>query len=116
MAASQFASWKKMKPKSTSKYRSQPVTIDDIRFHSKAEAEYYKKLKLLKQYNEISYFLMQVPFRLPAGIKYLVDFQIFYVDGLIRYVDIKGVMTPLSALKIKQVESIYPVKIEILSK
>lgn len=59
---------------------------------------------------------MQVPLRLPANIKYLVDFQVFYPDGTVRYIDIKGVMTPLSSLKIKQVEAIYPIKIEILSK
>ena len=98
------------------KYRATPCELDGIKFSSKLEANYYRKLKMLQQSGEVIFFLMQVPFILPGNIRYRCDFQIFKNDGTVSFVDTKGIMTPISENKIKQVEALYPVKIEIVSK
>jgi len=98
-------------PKRKSKYNAERVEIDGIKFASKHEAEDYVKFKQLQAAGKILYFLMQVPFLLPGGIKYLCDFQIFWSDGRIEYFDSKGFKTDVFIIKKKQVEALYPVKI-----
>ena len=98
--------------KSKSKYRAIPTVIDGIRFASKRESQFYTALKLLKEKGLVSYFLMQIPIKLIAGIKYIVDFQVFYPDGNVRYIDCKGMKTQVYTIKKKQVEALYPIIIE----
>jgi len=102
--------------KKKSKYNSIQITKHEIKFHSKLEAKYYDFLLCEIANKNVKYFLTQVPFRLHGGIKYLVDFQIFMADGQVRYVDVKGYMTDMSRLKIKQTIEKYPVLIEIVTK
>lgn len=99
-----------------SKYRNEKVTIDGITFDSKAEAAYYNYLLILRENKEVSHFLMQVPFVLDAGVKYRLDFLVFYAGGRVDYVDIKGAVTKEFKIKKKQVEYRYPVKIRCLKK
>jgi hypothetical protein len=99
-----------------SKYKAIPTYVDNIRFPSKLEARYYSKLKLRQQANDIKYFLTQVPFRLPGGIKYVCDFMVVENDGSIKYIDTKGIETATFKLKKKQVEALFPVKIEVVKK
>lgn len=94
------------------KFNAKPCESDNIKFSSKAERNYYEQLKLLQKAGEVLFFLMQVPFRMPGGTKYLCDFQVFYADGTVRFLDVKGMETPLFKLKKKEVEAIYPVEIE----
>ena len=98
--------------KSKSKYRAIPTVIDGIRFASKRESQFYTALYQLKEKNLILYFLMQVPIKLPGNVKYVVDFLVFYSDGNVRYIDAKGMKTPMYKLKKKQVEALYPIIIE----
>jgi len=97
------------------KYGAKKVECDDKKFDSKLESRYYRKLKILKAAGNIVFFLRQVPFDLPGGVKYRADFMEFWKDGTVRVVDCKGFDTPASKLKRKQVEDIYPVKIEIVT-
>lgn len=97
-----------------SKYRAQRKEVDNISFDSKKEAKRYLELKALKESGEIHFFLTQVPFRLPGKIRYLVDFMIFWEDGKMSLEDCKGFMTPVSKNKIKQVEELYKVEINIV--
>ncbi len=99
--------------KRTSKYGAAPTVVDGIRFDSKSEARYYERLKLRVQSGEVLYFLMQVPFRLPGNTRYVVDFMEVHADGSIHWVDVKGVETQMFRLKKRQVESLYPVTIEV---
>ena len=99
-----------------SKFRSVITEVDGLKFHSKLEASYYQKLKILKKINLVDFWLQQVPFILPGGIKYLCDFLVFYTDRTHKFVDVKGFQTVLFKMKKKQVESIYNVKIEIVKK
>ena len=94
-----------------SKYGNIPTIIDGIRFPSKLEARYYTQLLLFQKSGHVKYFLRQVPIHLPGGIRYLVDFQVFYENGDVEYVDCKGRPTPMYIMKKKQVEALYPIKI-----
>lgn len=96
----------------TNKYNAVPTEVDGIRFDSKAEANYYRKLKLRVQAGEVHYFLRQVPIHLPGGVKYVCDFVEFRADGTHHYVDVKGVITPQFRDKKKLVEALYPIVIE----
>jgi len=100
----------KDKPK---KYHNIPTEVDGWRFDSKREAEYYQSLKALKAMGDISYFLCQVPFRLPGKIKYLCDFMVRYPDR-VEWIDVKGVLTAVSKNKIRQVEDLYGIKIRLV--
>jgi len=93
------------------KYRSQCVFVDDIRFDSKKESNYYSRLKLAQSSGELLYFLRQVPIHLDGGVKYRVDFLEFWKNGDIRYVDVKGFRTKEYLLKKKLIEAKYPIKI-----
>lgn len=93
------------------KFHAQPTTIDDIKFSSKAEAKRYQQLMLLIKAGEVLFFLLQVPFILPGGVKYFCDFQIFWANGEVTFEDVKGMRLPMYILKKKQVEALYPIKI-----
>ena len=96
------------------KFNAIPTIADGIRFASKKEAKYYEELKIRQRLGEVIFFLRQVPFHLPGGVVYRVDFQEFLADGTIRFVDVKGMVTKTFTMKKKMVESIYPVEIEVV--
>lgn len=87
-----------------------------FRFGSKLEADYYDQLCLLKKGGVVLFFLRQVPFHLPGNIIYRADFQVFYKDGLVEFVDVKGFETKEFKLKKKLVECHYPIKIKLIKK
>ena len=86
-------------------------TADGIVFDSKAEMHRYRELELMRANGLVSFFLMQVPFRLPGNVRYFADFMVFYPDGHWEVQDKKGVKTALYILKKKQVKAIYGIEI-----
>jgi hypothetical protein len=94
------------------KFNAKPTTVDGMRFDSKAEARYYELLKTLQLAGEVVFFLRQVPFHLPGGVKYVCDFLVFLSDGTAEFIDVKGVRTQTYAIKKKQVEALYPIEIK----
>jgi hypothetical protein len=98
------------------KFKAKPVTDDGHHFPSKLEWEYYKQLELQQRNGEVVFFLRQVPFHLPGGVKYVVDYVVFYSDGSVRFVDVKGMETSEFKMKKKLVEAIYPVEIEVVKR
>ena len=94
------------------KFKAQQVEYDGIKFPSKKEANRYLELKLLQRAGEVVFFLRQVPFHLPGNTKYLCDFQVFWKDGTVGHEDAKGMRTKAFIRNKKQVEAIYPIKIE----
>ncbi|MDO9527624.1 MAG: DUF1064 domain-containing protein [Syntrophales bacterium] len=94
------------------KFKAIPTELDGIKFQSKKEAGYYQKLKMFQKLGELVFFLRQVPFDLPGNVKYRVDFQEFWRDGTVHFVDVKGFRTPEYIMKKKMVEALYPVTIE----
>lgn len=115
-----------------SKYDNVPTEVDGIKFQSKLEAKYYVELELRRKAGDVLYFLRQVPFHLPGGVIYRVDFQIvkpipvkkgagIYLAAdahpvHIEYVDCKGFDKRESISKIKIVQAIYGVKVELVRK
>jgi hypothetical protein len=96
------------------KFKAKPVLDDGHRYDSKLEWQFKNHLELLKKSGEVLFFLRQVPFHLPGGLVYKLDFMPFYSDGTVRLFDPKGVETPEFKMKKKMVEEIYPVEIEIV--
>lgn len=96
------------------KFKAKPSFRGGHFFSSKKEARRNDELKLLQQANEILFFLRQIPFHLPGGVKYIADFMIFWANGNVTIEDVKGYDTPISKSKRKIVEDIFPVKIEII--
>lgn len=93
------------------KFRAIPTEFDGIKFASRKEAKRYRELRLLEKSGELLFFLRQVPFHLPANVKYVCDFLCFWKDDSVTIEDVKGIKTSMYILKKKQVEAIYPVKI-----
>ena len=103
------------------KFNAVPVLNDGIRFDSKLEARYYGVLKLMQREGSVLFFLRQVPIHIKGensspNVKYVCDFQVFFADGSVEFIDVKGVETPEFKIKKKLVESNYPIKIKILKR
>ena len=96
------------------KFNAKPVKDDGHHFSSKLEHRYFNNLKLLQKAGDVLFFLRQVPIALPGGTKYVCDFLVFYADGNVEFVEVKGIMTSMASLKIKQSEDIYPIKIKVI--
>jgi hypothetical protein len=97
------------------KYHAQPVVIDGMRFPSTAEGKFYRYLKTQIAIGIVKYFLRQVPIHLPGGVKLVIDYLVFYTNGVVRYIDVKGVETEMFKAKKKLVEALYPVKIDTVN-
>ena len=89
------------------KYHAIPTVIDGIRFASKSEAKRYGQLKLLQLAGEIRWFTCQVPFQLGAGVRYVSDFLIVYIDGRVEVEDVKGIETAMFKVKRRLFEAAY---------
>ena len=85
---------------------------DGMKFHSKKEASFYDDLKFAQvKDGPVLFFLRQVPFHLPGNVKYVCDFQVFYKDGSVDFIDVKGKRTAQYIRNKKMVEALYPIKI-----
>ena len=98
------------------KYRNIKTVVDGIKFESKAEADYYGLLKILKKHGEVESFEMQVEYVLTAGIKYRLDFLVKYTDGHTEYIDIKGVKTDVFKLKARLMKHDHGITIVCLKR
>src|SRR5574343_1598179 len=94
------------------KYNNKKVVIDDIKFDSKMEGDFYLYLKKLKEEGQVVDFELQPTFILQEGfvkydgkkvlpIKYVADFKVIYPDGSYDIIDIKGQLTTEFKLKRK---------------
>jgi hypothetical protein len=93
------------------KFKARRTNVDGIKFSSKKEANRYNILKLLQKSGDILFFLRQVPFHLPGGVKYICDFLIFWTNGDVTIEDVKGFKTEIYKAKKKMVEALYPIEI-----
>jgi hypothetical protein len=96
------------------KFHAQPTKYNGIRYDSKKEARYAQGLELRKKAGEIIFYLRQIPFHLPGGVVCRIDFQEFHTDGTVHFVEVKGYETKEWVLKKRLVESLYPIKIEVV--
>lgn len=107
---------KPVEKKKRNKFGAVATEVDGIKFPSKLEANYYAQLKLRVRAGEVLYFLRQVPFYIPGGVRYVVDFMEVHADGSVHYIDTKGKETETFKIKKKLVEHHYPVMIELVNK
>ncbi len=112
---------KRLSAKPRHKFGAVATVNDGIRFDSKLEAKYYSILKLKQHEGSVLFFLRQVPLHIhgsekAANIKYVCDFQVFYTDGRVEFIDIKGMETPDFKMKKKLVEANYPIEITVLKR
>jgi Protein of unknown function (DUF1064) len=91
------------------KFKAKVTETDGIKFPSQKEAKRYNSLKTLQNIGEVLFFLRQVPFHLPGGVKYVCDFLIFWANGSVTIEDVKGFKTESYKAKKKMVEAIYPI-------
>ena len=109
----------RLKTKKPHKYGAEPLIVDNIRFDSTAEAEHYKKLKLMLRAGEIDQLEMHPKFECHVEkIKVCtVEADFAFWDVLARrnrVQDVKGFDTALSKLKRKLVLAVHGIVIEIL--
>ena len=100
------------KPKKAPKYNAKKTHRDGWNFDSQKEANYYDELKLAEKAGHVLFFLRQVPFHLEGGTIYRADFQVWYTDGTVRHIDVKGFATEEYKRKKRKVAAQYGVEIE----
>jgi hypothetical protein len=101
------------------KYRNVKTVVDGITFDSRLEAARYDQLRLLQKAGQVLWFIMQAPFKLPGNITYRADFLIVWNDSGLKRVsieDCKGCRTRVSINKIKTVEALYGIKVDIITR
>ena len=109
-----------------SKYRNKKVVFDGIKFDSIRECNRYQELSLLERTGAIRELRCQVRIPLTASknpvrskkgrqLAYVVDFKYWDVtERRMRYEDVKGYDTRLSALKVAVVEAESGIMVEIV--
>ena len=96
------------------KFNAKAVIRQGKRYDSKLEGRYAAKLELAQKAGDLLFFLRQVPFDLPGGVKYRADFMEFWADGEVKVTDCKGMETQLFKLKKAQLEELYPFQLNIV--
>ena len=110
-------------PKKVNKYGVAPKAqryYDGIFYDSKAEMKYAMNLDLLKLIGDVEKWEYHTTYELEVnGEKigtYELDFKVFYKDGTIKYIDVKGNHAGLPwqmyLLKKKLMKAIYNITIE----
>ena len=103
-----------MKKQWKSKYFSQPVIIDGLRFASKKEGARYRELKLLEKAGHIKNLELQPRYDfIINGVNcghYKADFR-YFENGKRIVEDVKGVRTPVYTLKSKLLKALYNVEV-----
>jgi hypothetical protein len=93
------------------KFGSKITVRDGLKFRSKKEARYYDELKLKQKAGIVLFFLRQPRFDLPGGVTAYLDFQVFYSDGRIEFIDVKGMRTKSFVRNKKMIEALYPIEV-----
>lgn len=115
-------SWRNLGKSTMSKYKNKKVVVDNILFDSKKEANYYTKLKILKDAGKIldlelqKKFVLQPTFKLNGktyrAITYIADFVYKDQEGQTHVVDTKGYRTQVYKIKRKLFMKKFGIEIE----
>lgn len=99
-----------------SKYNNVKVHIDGHKFDSKKEANYYLILRGELNAGRVKRLEFQPKFRLEVnGIlicHYIADFKVFYANGKVEIIDVKGFRTPTYKLKNRMMKAILGIDIK----
>jgi len=99
------------------KYNAKRTEYNGRFYDSKKEADHAKDNDLRIDAGDLTFYLTQIPFRLPGGVTCRCDFAEFTQFGAlftVHFVDTKGFDTPVSKLKRKQVKELYGIDIEVV--
>lgn len=102
-----------------SKYKAKKIVVDDIKFDSIAESEYYLLLKHNKEVGIIKDFELQPRFTVQEKFKhsaegniraivYIADFRVIFGEDIEHIVDVKGKSTPDALNKRKMFLKNFP--------
>ena len=98
-----------MKP---NKYHSKNTMYNGYNYDSKLEASYAIELDWLIKAKQVTSFERQHKIDILVNsvhiCNYFIDFKVFYPDGHIEFVEIKGVETDVWKIKWKLAQAIYP--------
>lgn len=102
------------------KYGNKITEYNGKKYHSKKEADYAVELDMLlsarNDAQRVVKYETQVKYRLEVNgvliASYILDFKVWYADGRVEYVDVKGVRTPVYAMKCKLMEAIHGIIIK----
>jgi hypothetical protein len=87
------------------------------RYDSKFEASYAADLDLLVRAGKVKSWERQVKIPLEVNgyhiCNYFIDFIVYHADGIIEYVECKGVAFPVWAIKWKIFEALYSEKPDV---
>ena len=101
--------WKQTK--SRNKYNAKKSNYNGVWYHSNFEAKYAEELDWRLKAKEITSWERQVKIPLDVYGKhicnYYIDFKVYYPDGTVEYVEVKGFETQLWAMKWKLFEAIF---------
>ena len=116
-----ISSWRNLGKSTMSKYKNKKVVVDNILFDSKKEANYYTKLKILRDAGKITdlklqkKFVLQDKFTLNGktyrAITYVADF-VYKDDKGMHVVDTKGYLTQVYKIKKKLFMKRFGIEIE----
>lgn len=108
------------------KYSARRTEVDGITFASKMEAAYYSELCRLRDAGDVRSFVLQPAFVLQPtfrkngtlyrAITYVADFGVVWKDGRKTVVDVKGMKTPVFALKQKLYARLYDEPLVLVTK
>jgi hypothetical protein len=99
----------------SNKFHAEKIVIDDIKFDSKRESEYYLLFKSMLQHKQLIKLELQPKFTLQPGfvnkagkrvkpITYKADFLLTFPGGRQKVVEVKGVRTRDYQLRRKMFE------------
>ncbi len=103
-----------------SKYRNKRVTVDGIKFASKAEAKYYGDLKQRERAGEVHGVEMQRRFALLGAdgtlmATYVADFCFWdSIEDRFRCIDVKGFETKEFKIKRKMMKGLLGINVEVV--
>lgn len=94
------------------KYGAKKTEYNGRTYHSKAEADYARRLDLEVAAAEIISWSPQRPVKMVVNgvliCKYLIDFEVLHNDGSIEWIEVKGAETAVYKLKAKLLKALYP--------
>lgn len=82
------------------KYNAKPTEVDGFRFDSKAEAAFYE---VLRDDPAVLHVDVHPIATLAPGDRVKLDFLVWYIDGVVEYVDVKGARKTRAASEFRRI-------------
>ena len=114
LTAKQFLD-SRQKKTNNNKYKAKKCSFNNLSFPSLLERDCYAYLKTQQDCGIIKYIIRQVPFDLPGNSTHKIDFMAVIDTGNI-FLEAKGRDLPMGKLKRKQVEELYSITVQVITK